>query len=80
MADTPFGLTVPWFFHRVNGTKGSPAGNEGRDSRAAHLVLRLGSLKFPASGLKRVFCAPDGFAEGAVFDFPPALPILAAPV
>ncbi len=49
----------------------------GRDSGAAHLVLRVGSLKFPAFGLKRVFCAPDGFAEAAaVLDFPPALPVL----
>ena len=52
----------------------------GRDSRAAHLLLRVGSLKFPAFGLKRVLCAPDGFAEAAVFGFPPALPVLAAPV
>jgi hypothetical protein len=45
----------------------------GRDSGAAHLLLRVRSLKFPAFRLKRVLCAPDGFAEAASLDFAPAI-------
>jgi len=49
MRDTPFALalTVPWFFHGVNGTRGSPTGNEGVRSVPRNGFQSVRVLPFP---------------------------------